>query len=219
MGGQDALHSLHERREVRHQVYVIVWNVGREVMAKKTKRTPKNAPPVEFYSPEPVSWHNQAKHWVDDHNQRRQAPIDMADCWKTQWWPHRQFAFFLAISETNAANSRARAKGDLAEPQLQFRKALAFCMLENTLNDAGVIVRQVERCLRTRDAVLAEHVLVTRPDFSGRWLGTKWSKTKQVHQKSHCQGCNFRMRTYCECNKAVPMCFRCHVKHVLDVNN
>ena len=172
---------------------------------------PKNAPPVEFCYPEPVAWHTQSKHWVDDHNQHRQAPIDLADCWKTQWWPHRQFAFFLAISETNAANSRARAKGDLAEPQLQFRKALAFCMLENTLNNAGVIVRQVERCLRTRDAVLAEHVLVTRPDFSGRWLGTKWSKTKQVH--------NFRMRTYCECNKAVPMYFRCHVKLVLDVNN
>ena len=30
-------------------------------------------------------------------------------------------------------------------------------MLENTLNDAGVIMRQVERCLRTRDAVLVEH--------------------------------------------------------------
>ena len=33
-------------------------------------------------------------------------------------------------------------------------------------------MRQVERCLRTRDAVLAEHVLVTWPDFSVRWLGT-----------------------------------------------
>ena len=211
------IHCMKEEKYVTK--FMSTFGTLDEVTAKKARRTPKNAPPVEFYYPEPVAWHNQSKHWVDDHNQRRQAPIDLADCWKTQWWPHRQFAFFLAISETNAANSRARAKGDLAEPQLQFRKALAFCMLENTLNDAGVIVRQVERCLRTRDAVLAEHVLVTRPDKSGRWLGTRWSKTKQVHQKSHCHGCNFRMRTYCTCNKAVPMCFRCHVKHVLDVNN
>ena len=159
-----------------------------EVTAKKARRPPKNAPPVEFYYPEPVAWHNQSKHWVNDHNQRRQAPIDLADCWKTQWWPHHQFAFFLAISETNAANSRARAKGDLAEPQLQFRRALAFCMMENTLNDAGVIVRQVERCLRTRDAVLAEHVLVTRPDFSGRGLAHSGAKRSKYTKSRTAKG-------------------------------
>jgi hypothetical protein len=84
---------------------------------------------VEFCYPKPVSWHNQPKHWVDDHNQRRHAPIDLAEIWKTQWWPHCQFAFFLTISETNAANSRGRAKGISADPQLKFHKALAMCML------------------------------------------------------------------------------------------
>ncbi len=110
-------------------------------------------------------------------------------------------------------------KGDLAKPQLKFCKALAFCMPKNTVNNTGVIVRQVERCLRTRDAVLAKHVLDMRPDFSGRWLGMKWKKMKQIHQRLYCQGCTFRMRMFCRYNKAILMCFQCHVQHVLDMNN
>jgi hypothetical protein len=37
----------------------------------------------------PFSWHNKAKHWDDYHNQCRQSPINLAEIWKTQWWPHR----------------------------------------------------------------------------------------------------------------------------------
>jgi hypothetical protein len=165
-----------------------------------------------------VSLHNRAKHWVDDHKQRRHAPIDIADIfWKTQWWPHRQFAFFLGISEASAANSRGRAKGVAADQQLKFWKALALCMLENTLDDDVKIVRTVERCLRVWGGDVAEHELKTRPLNTGKWLGHYWKNTQQKYQKLKCyNGCDpqARVRTYCACNKGlVPMCSPCHAAH------
>ena len=90
---------------------------------------------VHFKYPEPMSWHNKSKHWVDDHNQRRHSPIDVAQVWKTQWWPHRQFCFFLTISEVNAANLRGRARGEQAEPVLTFQKKLAIAMLHLTTKE------------------------------------------------------------------------------------
>lgn len=157
---------------------------------------------------------------VDDHNQRRHAPIDLAESWKTMWWPHRQFAFFLAISEANAANSRGRAKDEQANPQLQFRKAMAMLMLENTMDDDGNIVRPVHRSLRTRAAPVVEHDLKTRPVYTGKWMGNYWTTTRQKYQKLLCSnGCNpqMRVRTYCSCNKSVVMCSSCHVSHILSL--
>jgi len=157
---------------------------------------------------------------VDDHNQRRHAPIDLAESWKTKWWPHRQFAFFLAISEANAANSRGRAKDEQANPQLQFRKAMAMLMLENTMDDDGNIVRPVHRSLRTRAALVVEHDLKTRPVYTGKWMGNYWATTSQKYQKLRCfNGCNpqMRVRTYCSCNKSVPMCSGRHVSHMLSL--
>ena len=75
---------------------------------------------VSFKYPEPFSWHSKAKHWVDDHNQRRHSPIDLAEIWKTQWWPHRQFTFLLGVVEVNAANSRGRARDEPGGSVLEF---------------------------------------------------------------------------------------------------
>ncbi len=113
-------------------------------------------------------------------------------------------------------------KGISADPQLKFCKALAMCMLESTLNDEGKIVRIVPRCLRSRNAVVAEHELKTCPNNTGKWVGNGWSETKQIHHKTWCYcGCNPRVRvcTYCTCNKSVTMRKDCHVRHVIALNN
>lgn len=172
---------------------------------------------VHFKYPEPMSWHNKSKHWVDDHNQRRHSPIDVAEVWKTQWWPHRQFCFFLTISEVNAANSRGRARGEQAEPVLTFRKKLAIAMLDNTFDDHGRIRDASYRLLRTRESIVEEHSLETRPNFSGKWEGRRWATTKQKHQKTQCYTCNKRIRTYCSCNRGLPMCQACHLIHVTNL--
>ncbi len=191
-----------------------------EVPTHKTRRTTAGGVVTEFCYPEPVSCHNQSKHWVDDHNQRRHAPIDLVESWKTKWWSHRHFTFFLTILEAIVANSRGRAKGKQADPQLWFRKAMAMLMLENTMDDDGNIVRPVHRSLRTRAALVVEHDLKTRPIHTGKWMGHYWARTSQKYQKLRFYyGCNpkMRVRTYCSCNKSVLMCSSCHVYLILSL--
>ena len=43
---------------------------------------------ITFNYPEPPSGHNKAKHGVDDHNDIRHDPIDIAGTCRTKWWPN-----------------------------------------------------------------------------------------------------------------------------------
>ena len=96
---------------------------------------------IRFKYPEPISHHNRAKHWVDDTNNRRHDPIALSAVWRTKWWPTRQFTFLLEVAEANAANARSQARKQKAEPQLEFRRALAEKMLTNNLdNDERPVV-------------------------------------------------------------------------------
>ncbi len=49
------------------------------------------------------------------------------------------------MAKANAANARARARKEKAEPQLEFQRVLAERMLLNNLDDDGKSVEQVER--------------------------------------------------------------------------
>ena len=211
------IHCLKEEKYVAK--FMATFGTLDEVAAHKTFwRTA--AGDVNFSYPEPFSWHSKAKHWVDDHNQRRHSPINLAEIWKTQWWPHRQFTFVLGIAEVNAANLRGRARDEKAEPVLQFRKKLALLLLDNKIDENGRIEAAVHPLLRPRMTPTSDHTLLVRPSFTGRWTGVKWSKTQQKHQKSTCHGgnnCRNRMRTYCACNKGVPLCSSCHTLHVMTV--
>ena len=122
-------------------------------------------------------------------------------------------------AEVNA-NSRGRARDEKAEPVLQFQKKLALLLLENKINEHGRIEAEVHPVLRPQIAPTSDHTLLVRPPFTGRWTGVKWQKTEQKHQKSTCcgiDGCRKQMRTYCACNKAVPLCSSCHTLHVMSV--
>ncbi len=73
---------------------------------------------TKFKYTEAIEYHNTSKHWVDDGNQRRHAPIGLEDVWETQWWPHRQFTFICSVVEVNANNSLARANNANAEDHI-----------------------------------------------------------------------------------------------------
>jgi hypothetical protein len=165
---------------------------------------------------EPMSRHNHSKHWVDDFNQRRHQPIALEDVWKTTWWPHRQFTFLLSVAEVNSINSRARARRQSAEQQLDFRCQLAKGMLENTIDDYGnLCCSPVRPRKRSRMSYVEQHSLETKPNFMGLWdNSTKyWTKVKTKYLKSKCSSCSREIRTYCSCNKSVPMCQECWGKH------
>ena len=40
---------------------------------------------------------------VDDHNNRRHAPISIERIWATKFWTDRNFAWYLAVTDVNTA--------------------------------------------------------------------------------------------------------------------
>ena len=92
---------------------------------------------ITFWYPEPIFGHNRAKHWVDDHNNHRHDPIDLAEGWQTKWWLNWQYSFFLALSEVNTNACCSRAEDCPPKPQLEFRRKLALKMINNNLDDDG----------------------------------------------------------------------------------
>jgi hypothetical protein len=175
---------------------------------------------VRWLYKEPNSCHNRAKHWVDDVNNRRHSPIDLADAWQTKWWLNRQFTFFLSVAEVNAVNSRERSRGVEGEAGLDFRRILAVKMMENNIDD-NLIHRSPVRVRNTRARMSVssgegEDGLVNGPYFTSKWVGTSWKTAKDKYHKLPC-GCGNRCRTYCRCNKGVTMCLDCFNSHILNV--
>jgi hypothetical protein len=95
-GKQMFIHCMKEEKYVTK--FMSNFGMVDKVPSHKTRHT--TAEGSVFCSPDLVSLHNKVKHWVNDHNQMRHSPFNIAESWKTQWWPHHQFAFFLVISET-----------------------------------------------------------------------------------------------------------------------
>ena len=137
---------------------------------------------------EPMSRHNNAKHWIDDVNNRRHDPIGLEDVWGTKWWPTRQFTFICSLAEVNAVNSRARARKATADPQLEFRRKLAMDMMENTIGNTGVCPNSPIRPKRKRNE---EHVHDKRPTYTGAWdsKNKTWGKVKTEYMRLNCETC------------------------------
>ena len=47
--------------------------------------------------------HFRYRHQVDDQNNRRHAHISIERTWATKFWPDRNFAWYLAVTEVNTA--------------------------------------------------------------------------------------------------------------------
>jgi hypothetical protein len=122
---------------------------------KTMRRINGDSEPRRFCYVEPLSRHNKAKHWVDDHNNCRHGAVSLADGWKTKWWPHRQFTFVMGVVEVNCINTMARAHKEPAESQLLFRRNLAKLMILNTISNDGRRLRDMERAV-TRSQICSQ---------------------------------------------------------------
>ena len=172
---------------------------------------------TSFHYAQYLSRHNRSKHWVDDVNNRRHDPIGLEQVWHTKWWPTRQFTFILSLVEANAVYSRARARNEKPTPQLEFRRKLALKMLTNTIDmERGHVEGVIRRSKRGAGSLDAGHCLLTRPNFTGNWVGktNSWSNITTKYAKVKCDGCETRIRTYCKCNRKVPLCTECYGNHL-----
>ena len=74
--------------------------------------------------------HSRYRHQVDYHNNRKHAPISIESTWETKFWPDRNFAWYLAVTEVNTALADGNfRKGGKLIPTLQFRRKLAHDMM------------------------------------------------------------------------------------------
>ena len=173
-----------------------------------------------FPYPEPILRHNCSKHWVDDHNNRRHDPISLDEIWRTKCWEHRQFTFFVRLSEVNANNTKVRACGRPATPQIEFWKQLAQEMLENKCNDDGTTCHSPICPGKWKGRANEGHELLSRPKFTSYiWdFGqNEFKKVKSEYQKSPCSVCQKLVRTYCTCNKLDALCPVCYGGHVAEL--
>ncbi len=169
-----------------------------------------------FKYTEPFSRYSKAKHWVDDVNNRRHDPIGLEETWGTKWWAMRQSTFLCSVAEVNAVNSRARGKGEVAEPQLEFRRMLARQMMENTLDGAPEVEEEVvvER-RRRRSTRLVQHTLKKRAIHEGQWdlVMGMFKRTTTDYVRLRCSECRKKCRTYCPCAPQRPLCTGCFALH------
>ena len=78
--------SIHCQKD-DHYVTKIVFTYGNvnELQGHSTFHMERGEQ-ITFYYAEPYSGHNnKAKHWVDDHNERRHDPNDIAEMWRIEW--------------------------------------------------------------------------------------------------------------------------------------
>ncbi len=139
-----------------------------------------------FKYAEPLSHHNRAKHWVDDVNNCRHAPIGLEEMWRMKWWPNRQFTFLLLVAEVNCVQAWARARNKVAEGILAFRRQLAMQMLKNRI---GVVAAPSPPWVWTR--TLTNHVHQKWKKHEGTWDYTtrRFAKRKTEYIRHPCAKC------------------------------
>lgn len=158
----------------------------------------------------------RAKHAVDDNNHLRQGHINALEAsWASKRWIVRQFAFIVALAQTNALVYHNYRSPDAKMTAHQFGETLASELLDRWVTRQEA---REEQQRSIRQAVAREHHLVKVPANCGAWTGNAFKPTKQKHQKQRCRGksCPKTIRTHCSCNPMLFFCDACFAEHVAE---
>jgi Transposase IS4 len=165
---------------------------------------------------EPMSNHFKYRHQIDDHNNRRHSPISIEKIWATKFWPDRNFAWFLAVTEVNTNLARGYFGGGETLSQLDFRKKLALEMMNSAMTTATVGEGDSSpRNLRLRKR---KHDLISLKRFEGGWCAEtkKFRRVKSPYQQQRCKNwkvCKKQVRAYCRCSPGLFLCIGCFAEH------
>ena len=168
---------------------------------------------MHFKYPEIVRNHYKYRHAVDDHNAKRHAPISLEVTWGTKSWPHRCFAFFLALSEVNCYLASMYFHNKEAIGMLAYRKQLAKELIFNDYlqeQDDGTPSS-------SRKSPRTAHALQKIPAFK-KFSGTRLVKAASKYPQCSCFMCKKKVRTYCQCTPGQIICGECHLQHVLEAD-
>lgn len=178
------------------------------------RNLPNHQRVTTFRYPELFYNHYHYRHAVDDHNNRRHAPVSIEKTWTTNWWPHRVFAFILlAITEVNVMKAWVNILGNPDNQTLHFRKILAEQLVNNPYlaEESAEDARQLRRSARG-----IGHNLITLPPFS-RFKGTKIVTSKTKYPQRSCSVCKRKCRASCSCTPGIMLCNRCFPTHLVEM--
>ena len=185
-----------------------------EQVGEMKHRTLADNTRISFKYPELVFNHYKYRHCVDDNNNRRQSPISIEKTWHTQYWPHRVFAFLLAVTEVNVNLILMNIYDTEATEQLVFRKILAKELINNDYL-SGSSDNVVRTRSRRREIV---HQLQNLPK-NKKIKNGRVVESKMAYPQRKCHYCPRKIRTYCRCNPSIAVCDRCIAIHINEVEN
>jgi hypothetical protein len=165
-----------------------------------------------FRYPELFHNHYHYRHAVDDHNNRRHSPISIERTWSTHWWPHRVFAFLIAITEVNTIKCWVEIVGNEDIGTLGFRRALS----EELINNSYLMEESAEDARRERRAARGiGHTLISLPPFR-RFHGSRIVPSTTRYPQRSCSVCKRKCRDYCSCSPGTMLCNRCFPNHLVE---
>ena len=132
----------------------------------------------------------------------------------TQYWPHRVFAFLLAVTEVNVNLILMNIYDTEATEQLVFRKILAKELINNSYL-SGSRDDMVRTRSRRREIV---HQLQNLPK-NKKIKNGRVVESKMAYPQRKCHYCPRKIRTYCRCNPSIAVCDRCIAIHIDEVEN
>jgi hypothetical protein len=202
-------------------------NYGRNIRTGPTKRRrhPKTNILYEFQYSEPIAHYYHGRHAADDNNHFRQGIASIEDGWATKKYHHRMFAVALGMCETNSKLAHDYFKQVPTSEKLtnvQWRQRLIDDLLRLYPIPEVASPQKKQRTSADLDVALSGHCHVTKPlhagDYVGRGAGLidGFRRCKKQYQQVACKGlrCGKPCRTYCACDKAIPLCATCYALHL-----
>ena len=138
--------------------------------------------------------------------------LDWNKCGRRNGGPTDNSLSFFSVAEVNCVQARARARKEIPEPMLTFRKNLAMRMLRNKIQSNGLAATSPPR---TRERTSSVHMLRKRKTRERKWNHSThtFNKVRSDYVRYPCSDCKKLIRTYCSCDPGAPLCSICFGLH------
>lgn len=159
----------------------------------------------------PFSYHYLYRHQIDDHNQRRHSSDSIEQGMKFMEWSKRVFTFIIGVTEVNAYKMKEYLSGgSFKMTEIEFRRSLALQMVENRFDEGYTNHHESDN---DEEDPSEQHLLLTKPNFTGKWTGDGWAPSAGQYTQQRCSRCKKKTRQYCSCSKLKFYCEICFAIH------
>lgn len=163
----------------------------------------------EIELPEIVATYYSCRHAVDDNNHLRQGSVDLERAWNTKTWHHRQLAFILSLTCTNAFLAFKYLSPQNPKSNFDFREQVARELMKYNVRE--------KRKAKEEAKPLADplpHQLERVPDHCTVVDNRFVESLKKKEVQRHCMYCHKLTVFYCVCDINKAICAHDFAKHM-----